>query len=170
MIPEEAKAGMKATMHPLVWPPLLDLPPEDVLVVYFDLNHWIGLAQAAVGHPKGASFNATLEACRTARTTGRATFVLSGTIYAETQKIKDPDQRRSLAQVMEELTGFDTLVSRVVVMELEFSALLDPIAKVPNTLSRASLVGRGVRHAYGISSGFAIMGPAGDETESFRQR
>jgi hypothetical protein len=51
MIPEEAKAGMKATMHPLVWPPLLDLPPEDVLVVYFDLNHWIGLAQAAVGHP-----------------------------------------------------------------------------------------------------------------------
>ena len=71
---------------------------------------------------------------------------------------------------MEELTDFSTLVSRVVVMELEFSALLDPVAKLPNPLSKAPLVGRGIRHAFGIRSGFSIMGPSGDETESFRQR
>ena len=61
-------------------------------------------------------------------------------------------------------------LSRVTVMELEFSALLDPIAKRPNPLSQVPLIGPGVRHAYGISSGFAIMGPSGNDTESFRQR
>ena len=128
---------------PLVWPPLLELPPADKLVVYLDLNHWIGLSQALAGHPKGAANGTVLEACRAARSAGKALFVLSGTIYAEVQKIRDPMQRRRLAEVMEELTDFSTLVSRVVVMELEFSALLDPVAKLPNPLSKASLVGRG---------------------------
>src|ERR1035441_9975426 len=115
---------MDNTAPPLVWPPLLELPPADKLVVYLDLNHWIGLSQALAGHPKGAAHGTVLEACRAARSAGRALFVLSATIYAEMQKIKDPMQRRRLAEIMEELTDFSTLVSRVVVMELEFSALL----------------------------------------------
>jgi hypothetical protein len=154
----------------LIWPPLLELPPADMLIVYLDLNHWVGLAQALAGHPKGAAHGDVLESCRAARSAGKALFVLSGTIYAEVQKIKDPMQRRRLAEVMEELTDFSTLVSRVVMMELEFSALLDPIAKLPNLLSKAPLVGRGIRHAFGLESGFSIRGPSGDETESFCQR
>jgi hypothetical protein len=71
---------------------------------------------------------------------------------------------------MEELTNFNTLVSRVVVMELEFSALLDPIAKLPNPLSTAPLIGRGIRHAFGLRSGVSIFGPSGDVTEGSRQR
>ena len=70
---------------------------------------------------------------------------------------------------MEELNDFSTLISRVVVMELEFSAFLDPIAKLPNPLSKAPLVGRGIRHAFGFRSGFSIMGPCGDETKNFRE-
>jgi len=154
----------------LVWPSVLELPPADKLIVYFDLNHWIGLSQAFAGHPKGAVHGDVLQACRAARSAGKAMFVLSGTIYAEVQKIKDPRQRRQLAEVIEDLTDFSTLVSRVVVMELEFSALLDPIAKLPNPLSKAPLIGRGIRHAFGLRSGFSIMGVSGDETESFRQR
>ena len=156
-------------MSPLVWPSLLELPSADQLLVYLDLNHWIGLSQALAGHPKGTAHGDILDACRTARSTGKALFVLSGTIYAETQKIKDPMQRRRLAEVMEELTGFGTLVSRVVAMELEFSAILDPVAKLPNPLSSVPLVGRGIRHAFGVRSEFSIMGSSGDETESFRQ-
>src|SRR5580704_4602709 len=161
---------MNDTAPPLVWPSLLELPPANELVVYLDLNHWIGLSQALAGHPKGTAHGDVLEACRRARSAGKAMFVLSGTIYAEVQKIKDPMQRRRLAEVIEELTDFRTLVSRVVVMDLEFSALLAPVAKRPNPLSKVPLVGRGVRHAFGLRSGFSIMGPSGDETESFRQR
>jgi hypothetical protein len=36
---------------PFVWPPLLELPSNDVFIVYLDLNHWIGLAQASAGQP-----------------------------------------------------------------------------------------------------------------------
>lgn len=96
--------------------------------------------------------------------------MLSGTIYVEVQKIKDPKQRQRLAAIMEELTDFNTLVNRPVLMALEMSAFLDPIAKFPSPTSKIPLVGHGVRHAFGVSSGFSIMGPSGDETESFRQR
>lgn len=160
---------MKPPPPPLVWPTLLEFPPPNALLVYLDLNHWIGLAQACVGHRKGDIHHEALEACHAARSAGTATFVLSATIYAEMQKIKDPMQRLQLAHVMEELTGFDTLVSRVVVMELELSAAVDPLAKLPNPRPRVNLVGRGIRHAFGLSSGFTIMGPSGDDTESFRQ-
>jgi hypothetical protein len=72
---------------------------------------------------KGSSFAEALEACPAARSAGLAHFVLSGTIYAEMLKIKDPAQRQTLAGVMEELTDFATLVSRVVAMECEISAV-----------------------------------------------
>ncbi|WP_158819905.1 hypothetical protein [Granulicella sp. S156] len=155
---------------PLIWPLLLELPPADRLIVYLDLNHWIGLSKALAGHPQGAMHRDVLEACRHARSTRRALFVLSGTVYAEAQNIKDPRQRRSLANVIEELTDFNTLVGRHIVMATELSAVLDPIAKLPNPHSKVPLIGRGIRHAFGVQSGFAIQGPSGDETEGFRQR
>jgi hypothetical protein len=151
-----------------VWPPLLKLPSESLSVVYLDLNHWISLAQAAVGHRSGRAFARVLEACRAARKAETAMFVLSGAHYAEMVKIKDPAQRRAIADVMEDLTDFSTLVSRVVVMTLETEAVLDRIAPSPGPLQPVSLIGRGARHAFGKESGLRIIGPTGDETESFR--
>lgn len=154
----------------LVWPRLLELPSDNVNLAYLDLNHWISLAQASVGHSKGRSFVETLDACRAARSAGTAMFVLSGTHYGEMLKIKYPAQRREIADVMEELTGFATLVSRVVVMEFELMAMLDRCAKAPSLLPMIPLIGRGVRHAFGLHSGLKIMGPSGDETDSVRER
>jgi len=160
---------MDNTHPPLVWPRLLDPPPAHVLLVYLDLNHWIGLAKASVGHPNGQAFVAVLNTCRTARSQGTAVFVLSGTIYAEMLKIPDPEQRLHLARVMEELTGFATLISRVTVMECELSAMLDPAAKRPSPLNRVPLVGRGVRHAFGLNGGIAILDESGrDVSEELR--
>jgi len=160
---------MKSTLLSFVWPKLLERPPGDALLVYLDLNHWIGLAQASIGHPQGRSIQVVLNACRDARSRGKVVFVLSATIYAEVQKIKDPAQRRALAQVMEELTNFATLTSRAVIMELELSAVLDQFAKMPSPLMKIPLVGRGVRHAFGLSSEIAVMSPAGDETDRLRR-
>lgn len=146
-----------------VWPSLLEPPPDDVLLVYLDMNHWIGLAKASIGHPQGEFLQGALEACRVARSQGIAVFVLSGTIYAEMLKIKDPAQRLDLAQVMDELTDFATLISRAAVMECELSALLDPSAWLPSPLSKVPLVGRGIRHAYGLSSGISIVRSSGED-------
>jgi hypothetical protein len=84
-------------------------------------------------------------------------------------KIKDPAQRLDLALVMEELTSFATLISRVTVMECELSAMLDPMAKLPSPLTKVPLVGRGVRHAFGLSSEIAIVDELGrDASEELR--
>jgi hypothetical protein len=86
-------------------------------------------------------------------------------------KIQDPAQRLDLARVMEELSGFATLISRVTVMECELSAMLDPAAKRPSPLNRVPLVGRGVRHAFGLSSGIAIVDESGrDASEELRAK
>lgn len=162
--------GMNNDARRFVWPTLLKRPPCDTRLVYLDLNHWIGLAQASIEHPQGKSVLGVLEACRAARLRGDAVFVLSGTIYAETQQIKDPAQRLALAEVMEELTDFATLIGRIAVMECELSAMLDPVAKLPSPLCQVPLVGRGVRHAFGLSSRISIIGPSGDATEEVRQR
>jgi hypothetical protein len=154
----------------LVWPRRLELPSESVSVVYLDLNHWISLAQASLGHSVGRSFGQALEACRVARSAGTSEFVLSGTHYFELSKIRDPAQRRALADIMEELTGFATLVSRVVVMELELAAMLDRFTESPSPFPAIALIGRGVRHAFGLQSGLKIVGPSGDETDRVRDR
>ena len=78
---------------PFLWPRLLEPPPPDVLLVYLDMNHWIALAKASVGHREGRVLAEVLEACRAARAAGVAWFVLSASIYAEMLKIKDPAQR-----------------------------------------------------------------------------
>lgn len=155
---------------PFLWPRLLEPPPPDVLLVYLDMNHWIALAKTSVGHREGRALAEVLEACRAARATGVAWFVLSASIYAEMLKIRDPAQRRDLAEVMEELTGFATLISRVAVMECELSTMLDPVAQLPSPLSKVPLVGRGVRHAFGLSSRISIIGPSGDATEEIREQ
>ncbi len=160
---------MRDVRPALVWPSLLRLPSDAIKIVYLDLNHWIYLAQAARGSPKDKSVAVALEACRCAHSAGAAIFVLSETHYVEMLKIKDPAQRRAIADVMEELTDFATLVSRVVVMEVELSAILDPIANVPSPLAEVTLIGRGVRHSAGLQSGLRIMGPNGDETERIRE-
>ena len=61
----------------MVWPPSLKRPLTGRPVVYLDLNHWISLAKAAVGHEQGESFKDVLDTCRAAAVSGSATFVLA---------------------------------------------------------------------------------------------
>jgi len=138
--------------------------------VYLDLNHWIYLAQANSGLSSGTRFLRALDACRNACLSGAARFVLSGSHYLEMVKIRDPAQRRAIADVMEQLTDFAVLVSRVVIMELELEATLNRFVIAIPSLPPVALVERGVRHAFGIKSGLRIMGPEGDATEHVRQQ
>lgn len=154
----------------LVWPPRLELPSDEVRVVYLDLNHWISLAKASTRHLSGFPFVETLEACRAARSAGTAVFVLSAIHYMEMQKIRDPAQRRDITNVMAELTGFTSLVDRIVVMKLELDAMIDVCTREPSLLPSVPLLGLGIRHSFGRKSGVRITGPFGDATEKARAR
>ena len=118
--------------------------------MYLDLNHWIGLAKASTGHRDGGRHVPALEACRAARAAGAAVFPLSGAHYMEMAKIKDPAQRRALAAVMEELSGFATLMSRPVVMRLEIQAVVDARRGIgPDPYGTVPLLGHGFGPAFG---------------------
>lgn len=164
---------MKNPHNPaLVWPPSLKRPLTGRPVVYLDLNHWISLAKAAVGHEQGESFKDALDTCRAAAVGGSATFVLAAAHYFEVLKVASPRQRRDIADVMESLTGFRTLVDRVTVMKLELAAALDFVLRLTGRDPEIDLIGHGVCHAFGKSNGgFRIRDPATGEdvTAQFRE-
>lgn len=156
---------------PLVWPSALRQPARPPLLVYLDMNHWISLAQAATGHAQGAGHLEGLEvldACRAARSAGVALFPLSGTHYFEMYQVKDPRQRRDVAAVMEELSGFATLASRSTVMVAEVRAALDALTERPRQTDGIDLLGFGVSWAIGLRGGIHISNAAGrDITDQF---
>lgn len=156
---------------PLVWPPTLKQPLTGRPIVYLDLNHWISLAKAAVGHAQGDAFKDCLATCQSAVDSGRATFVLAAAHYGEILKVGIPRQRRDLADVIERLTKFRTLVSRVTVMKLELAAALDFVLHLTPRDPEINLIGDGVCDAFGQSNGgFRIRDRATGEdvTPQFR--
>jgi hypothetical protein len=97
-----------------------------------------------------------------------ALFPLSGTHYVEMYNIKDPRQRRDVAAVMEELSGFATLASRSTVQVLEVRAALDALTGRQVQTDGVDLLGFGVGPALGKRGGLRIRDADGrDITDQF---
>jgi hypothetical protein len=98
--------------------------------------------------------------------------VLADAHYFEMLKVASPRQRRDLAEVMESLTGFRTLVSRVTVMKLELSAALDSLLKLDPSDPEIDLIGHGALHAFGRSGSLRIRDrtTGEDVTPQFREQ
>jgi hypothetical protein len=153
------------------WPPLLVRLPRPPVLVYLDMNHWIALAKAAAGHPSGALHQEVLARCRAARTGGLALFPLSATHYMEMANIRHPRQRRDIAQVMEELSGFAALQPRDLIFRHELDAVLTMrVGPSRKPLLPLLLLRRGCAGAFGLRGGLRIRTPEGDITESVRQQ
>ena len=117
----------------------------------------------------GKRYRDLLAMARAARAADRACFPLSGMHYMEMSGIKDPGQRRDIAGVMEELSRFQTLLCRSLVMRLELEAVLDVFVghrTVP--YSTLEVVGSGWGHAFGIQGQLRIESEAGGSTEAIR--
>jgi hypothetical protein len=149
-----------------VWPEGLIRP--QIRLVYLDQNHWINLAKAAVGRSTGRPFRDALAALREARQSGSAVFPLSLTHLMETATISRR-QRVDIATIMEELSGFTTIVARTVLMRLELEAVLDAAAGPgPERYADVPVVAHGMPHAYGKSGRFRISNGRRDVTEEVR--
>jgi hypothetical protein len=62
-------------------------PAQDALAVYLDLNHWVWLAKAQVGHPDGAGFRTCLDVLTAAVDSGTVILPLGVTHYQEVANI-----------------------------------------------------------------------------------
>lgn len=167
----EARPGFDRTDAPYVWPPNLVRGTSPARIVYLDLNHWIALAKAAVGHRDGEQHLDALELLRAERSADRVVLPLSLPHCMEMSGIKDPRQRANVAGVMEELTAFVCIQPRSVIVRLELEAALDalgwnrdePYAPIP-------LLGRGVLQALGLRGGVRIRASDGrDVTDRAKQ-
>lgn len=145
-----------------VWPDVLR--PAGLTVIYLDLNHWISLAKADTGHKHGARFEDALAACRQVRAARKAVFPLSVMHYTELAKIENPRQRAELAKVMEELSGFSSLVDPVSVKRSEIRALLAAVGVLPPSASAGfELLGRGVGFSIGRQMRPVVRDDAGND-------
>src|SRR5579859_7042100 len=95
-------------------PPLARQPS-----VYMDLNHWIGLAKAGVGHHDSGAYAEALPILRDWAERGRATFPLSIQHYAEIANITDVRQRNDIALVMGKISQYTALAPRDVLLRHE---------------------------------------------------
>lgn len=161
--------GLHRSDVPYIWPPTLVRDPGR-RSVYLDLNHWIGLAKAAVDHPDGARYADLLVAAREALATAEVVFPLSAQHYMELAAIRDPRQRRDIAEVMRELSEFRTLLCRTLIMRLELEAVLDGLVGRRETpYASLPVLGTGFGHTIGINGRFHILHRSGASPESIRQ-
>ena len=94
-----------------------------VPLVYLDINHYIYFARCQAGDALvPAGYDSLFRAAELASQEGRAIFPLSGNHIFELGGIKDPKQRRSIADVMELLSGFQYLLGRPEIAQLEIEA------------------------------------------------
>jgi hypothetical protein len=161
------RPGVDRTDVEYAWPSRLLRPAYDIKLVYLDLNHWISLAKANTGHRDGQRHQAALETLRAAQ--DRIVVPLAAPHYMEMAGIKDPRQRRDIAEVMEELSGFRTLMSGPTITPLELDAALARIANVTPRFAPLPLIGRGALQAFGMAGGLRIRSADGaDVTDQVR--
>jgi hypothetical protein len=161
--------GAERTDVPYAWPSLLR-PEGRARIAYLDLNHWINLAKASAGHPDGRRHRNSLDALRGLHRFGEVLLPLSATHYMEMTRIKSGRQRHDVASVMEELSGFDCLMNRTVVIRLELEAAFDELLGTQGRVFEAiPLIGNGALQALGMRGGLRVKDAAGvDVTERAR--
>ncbi len=147
-----------------VWPKTLRLPSRPPKVVYLDLLHWVSLAKANSGHRDGGRYTDALGACIGAVERGVAVFPISDSIYMEVSKIGLHRQRRDLRGVIELVSQYRVITSRVMIANHEVEALLDElVGPSSRPINEMDYLDWGVARAFGMVGGFRVKDSQTDE-------
>lgn len=147
-----------------VWPKTLRLPPRPPRLIYLDLLHWVSLAKANSGHRDGGRYADALAACVGAVQSGTAVFPISDSIYMEVSKIGQHRQRLDLRDVIELVSQYRVITSRVIIASHEVEALLDELAGPSSRpINEMDYLDWGVARAFGMVGGFRIKDSETDE-------
>jgi hypothetical protein len=146
------------------WPATLRLPARPPKLVYLDLLHWVALAKANSGHRQGGQFAEVLASCLDAVARGAAVFPISDAIYMEVSKIGSHRQRKDLREVIERVSSYRVITSRVVIAQHEVEALLDDlVGPSSDPINTMDYLDWGVARAFGKVGGFRMIGDDGED-------
>lgn len=166
--PPPAKSGSsdrgRDPDYELIWPGTVKRSTAHPTLVYLDLHNWIRLTRARLGKPGVAEYLELLEDCRSARARRSATFVLSSPLHYEISAIKDPRQRTELAETIDELSDFEYLPDRPLLMKLELASTLDALgAARPWQYEQVTVPLSGLLQAHGMRGGLRIKDGKGQD-------
>ncbi len=155
-------AATYAIRGDVTWPTDLVLPARPPKLAYIDMFGVINLAKVKTGTaPPG--YDELYEACKRARTEGRVRFPMSATHVIEVYNVRSVDQRRTLVAVIEELSGFEFMLGRRQIQQLELEAALNKIPGVDiPPQGPISLIGPSVLWAFGKRGNLTTNAPDPD--------
>jgi len=139
--------------------------------VYLDQKDWINLSRANRGLKSGEPFTEALRVARAAVSDGIVSFPLSEVHYMEVYRRRDWKSRHRLADLMAELSRFDTIAPPQAVVPAEIDRALavsfpDKTTPPPRPLK---IFGSGLRHAAGDESMRFQIEPAEIPDEATRR-
>lgn len=142
-----------------------------VPIVYLDLNHFINLSKAQID-PDAAlpGYPNLLKAAIAAAREKRAVFPLSAEHLFELSAIKDPRQRKGIADVMEALSLFEYILGRPEIAQLEIEAGIQDLLAEPPELAGVPLIGSSFGWAFGMVGGMRIVDTNGEDASSNARR
>lgn len=133
-------------------------------LVYLDLNHFIELARAMVGVGRvRPGYADLLDATKRAVHEKRALFPLSGEHLWEMTAIKSPRQRHDIADIMEGLSGFNYMLGRTEIAQLEVESGIEDILGEHSHPLTLPLVRPTFGWAFGMRGGMTIRKPDGTD-------
>jgi hypothetical protein len=145
----------------LVWANVLR---PRIPLVYLDLNSIIYIARRLAGdsrvHP---AYMRLYEAAVAAKSDKRALFPLGEAHLWEISRIKDPRQRRDLADVAEALSDYNYLLGRTLIAELEFQAGMAKIMLEDNSANSLALVRPTMGQVFGARGGVRFRNDDGSD-------
>ena len=147
---------------PLIWPSTL-VRPAHAKIVYLDLNHFINLAKYAHGHRAFQHYAELMAAVLRAKSDGRAIFPMSTVHYIEVANIDDHRRRRDLAELIEAVTAFTSILDRPTLARLELREAIRERLRLEAPSDRYPLMGTGVLRAFGRSGGLKVWNEAGED-------
>lgn len=139
-------------------------------LVYLDLNTIIYFARTLRGDKNvPVGYDELHAAALRAKIEGRATFPLGESHLWEITKISDPQQRRSLAEVLETLSDFNYILGRILIAELEFDAGIAKVMGEQPRLGSLPLLRPTFGQVFGMVGGMNIVDAEGrDASETVR--
>jgi hypothetical protein len=144
----------------VLWPGDLQLPDRPPAIVYMDTFPFINLADFAAGRNNPAGYEVLLPAARRARSEGRAVFPLSTSHVIELCDIRNAQLRRERVAMMEELSGFNYMLGRLQIQELELESALNDIPGVSiESQGPIPLIGESLLWGFGKKGGLVTNAP-----------